>query len=167
MSEDISRRDFISAASVCAAGVCACYAGKSAVGYLSPSKDEEALSTTEVDLTHIKEGEVKVVKWRGKPVFIFHRTSADIKEVNSKEALQKIKYLEQDSKRAIDPKWLVAVAVCTHLGCVPHAVEDGFFCPCHGSHYDKSGRITKGPAPLNLEVPSYKFNENKTKIIIG
>ena len=102
--------------------------------------------------------------WRGKPIFIRHRTSEEIRTAND-ASVNELKHMASDESRVKNPKWLVVVGVCTHLGCVPlgQKVGDnkgefgGWFCPCHGSHYDTSGRIRKGPAPLNLEVPPYDF----------
>ena len=102
--------------------------------------------------------------WRGKPIFIRHRTSNEIRTANN-TSVNELKHMASDESRVKNPKWLVVVGVCTHLGCVPlgQKVGDnkgefgGWFCPCHGSHYDTSGRIRKGPAPLNLEIPPYDF----------
>jgi ubiquinol-cytochrome c reductase iron-sulfur subunit len=131
---------------------------------MNPAKDVLALSSTEVDLSPIEEGMSLTVMWRGKPVFIRHRTQDEItkaRDVDIKDLIHKT----SDDERVQDPKWLVVLGVCTHLGCVPlgQKIGDnkgdygGWFCPCHGSHYDTSGRIRKGPAPLNLDVPPYSF----------
>ncbi|KAJ3129329.1 hsp70 nucleotide exchange factor fes1 [Nowakowskiella sp. JEL0407] len=136
---------------------------------LSASKDVLAMAKVEVDLTTIPEGTNVVLKWRGKPVMIRHRTAEEIAEANSVD-LAELRHPETDVERTKDQKWLVMLGICTHLGCVPigDAGEyGGWFCPCHGSHYDISGRIRKGPAPLNLEIPEYDFNEDKTKVVIG
>jgi ubiquinol-cytochrome c reductase iron-sulfur subunit len=105
--------------------------------------------------------------WRGKPVFIRRRTQAEIDEAK-KVNLADLPHPEEDSDRAQNPEWLVMVGICTHLGCVPLGQKgdyNGWFCPCHGSHYDTSGRIRKGPAPTNLEIPDYVFlNESTIKI---
>ena len=135
---------------------------------MSASKDVLALASLEVDLGNIEPGSTVTVKWRGKPVFIRHRTEADIAKAND-VVLSELRDPQPDSVRVTDPKWLVLVGVCTHLGCVPlpNAGDyGGWFCPCHGSHYDISGRIRKGPAPTNLEVPTYKFIEDG-KVLIG
>lgn len=109
------------------------------------------------------------IKWRGKPVFIRHRSADEIAEANSCDVTE-LRDPETDDVRVLEgPEWLVVLGVCTHLGCVPipYAGEyHGYFCPCHGSHYDTSGRIRKGPAPLNLELPPYKFIE-EGKLLIG
>ena len=139
------------------------------LGTLSASADVLALAKVEIDLQHIPEGKNLVIKWRGKPVFIRHRTGHEIQEANA-TPMSELKDPQLDSDRAKNPEWLVVLGVCTHLGCVPIGDSGdygGWFCPCHGSHYDVSGRIRKGPAPLNLEVPTYEFIDNDTKIIVG
>ncbi|QXK91882.1 ubiquinol-cytochrome c reductase iron-sulfur subunit [Neoehrlichia mikurensis] len=137
---------------------------------LGPSAEVVAQSTIEVDLLEIKEGKTKVVKWQGKPVFIRKRSKEEIK----KAQLTNIKDLrdpqtDQQRTHVGKEEWLILVGICTHLGCVPVEVESeekGWFCPCHGSKYDISGRIISGPAPLNLPVPDYYFSSNNT-IVIG
>ncbi|KAI8844252.1 ubiquinol-cytochrome c reductase iron-sulfur subunit, partial [Chytridium lagenaria] len=134
---------------------------------LAPSADVLALSKVEVDTASIPEGKNLVIKWRGKPVFIRHRTAEEISEAQQVN-LSDLRHPETDADRVQDPSWLVMIGVCTHLGCVPmgEAGEyNGWFCPCHGSHYDISGRIRKGPAPLNLEIPPYQLVDDK--IVIG
>lgn len=138
------------------------------VGSMSASADVLALATAEFDLSSIDEGSTVTVKWRGKPIFIKHRTDKEIAIANDVN-LSTLRDPENDSERVKDPKWLVVLGVCTHLGCVPtsNAGEyGGWFCPCHGSHYDLSGRIRKGPAPLNLEIPPYQFVEDN-KVLLG
>ncbi|WCJ40241.1 Cytochrome b-c1 complex subunit Rieske mitochondrial [Euphorbia peplus] len=135
---------------------------------MSASKDVLALASLEVDLTSIEPGSTVTVKWRGKPVFIRRRTEDDVKLANSVE-LSSLRDPQPDADRVKDPEWLIVVGVCTHLGCIPlpNAGDfGGWFCPCHGSHYDISGRIRKGPAPYNLEVPTYSFLEDN-KLLIG
>lgn len=139
-----------------------------AVATLSASADVLALAAVEVDLASVQEGQCITVKWRGKPVFIKHRTDEQIKEVSG-TAVSDFRHPQLDSERVKDPKWLVVLGVCTHLGCVPISNAgdyNGWYCPCHGSHYDGSGRIRRGPAPLNLEVPEYRFT-GPTKLILG
>lgn len=139
------------------------------VSTMSASADVLALSTLEMDLSKVDHGTSVVVKWRGKPVFVRNRTNAEIQDANSVD-VSTLRDPQTDSERVIDPQWLVCLGVCTHLGCVPIADAGdygGWFCPCHGSHYDISGRIRKGPAPLNLEIPQYKFIEDNKKILIG
>jgi ubiquinol-cytochrome c reductase iron-sulfur subunit len=163
-SVDEEKRDFlfITTAGLAVAG--GAVTAFSLIDTMNPAKDVLALSTTEVDLSPIEEGQSLTVMWRGKPIFIRHRTSEEIRTAND-APVNELKHMASDESRVKNPKWLVVVGVCTHLGCVPlgQKVGDnkgefgGWFCPCHGSHYDTSGRIRKGPAPLNLEVPPYDF----------
>ncbi|GKU92917.1 hypothetical protein SLEP1_g6574 [Rubroshorea leprosula] len=135
---------------------------------MSASKDVLALASIEVDLSSIEPGTTVTVKWRGKPVFIRRRTEEDIKLANRVD-IASLRDPQEDSARVKNPEWLIVVGVCTHLGCIPlpNAGDfGGWFCPCHGSHYDISGRIRKGPAPFNLEVPTYNFLE-ENKLLIG
>ncbi|MBW6401796.1 ubiquinol-cytochrome c reductase iron-sulfur subunit [Roseomonas sp. HJA6] len=139
----------------------------------SPARDVLARSTTEADLAPIEVGQAVTVVWRGKPVFIRHRAAKEIEEARQ-TPLSDLKDPEADQRRVIKDPWLVMVGICTHLGCVPLGQKPtdakgeygGWFCPCHGSHYDTSGRIRKGPAPKNLVVPPYAFTSN-TRIRIG
>eukprot|EP00884_Botryococcus_braunii_P007365 jgi/Botrbrau1/1662/Bobra.116_2s0006.1 len=135
---------------------------------MTASKDVLAMASLEVDLSKVDLGSTITVKWRGKPVFVRHRTAEEIKEAEA-VSLKELRDPQTDEERVQQPEWLVVVGVCTHLGCVPlpNAGDyGGWFCPCHGSHYDTSGRIRKGPAPLNLEVPEYKFLE-EAKLLVG
>jgi len=151
-----------------AAGV---YSAKSVVTYLisslSASAEVLALAKIEVKLGDIPEGKNVTFKWRGKPLFIRHRTSDEISAEQSVD-VSSLRDPQTDSDRAKKPEWLVVLGVCTHLGCVPIANAGdygGYYCPCHGSHYDASGRIRKGPAPLNLEVPTYEFVDDETLLV--
>jgi len=138
------------------------------ISSMSASADVLALASIEVDLGGIPEGNTLIVQWRGKPLFIRHRTTADIDAV-ANVPMTDLKDPQKDSDRAKKPEWLVLLGICTHLGCVPMANSGdygGWFCPCHGSHYDLSGRIRKGPAPLNLEIPPYEFI-TEDKIVVG
>lgn len=157
---------------VATSGAVAVYCGKKfvhgAVGLLQASKDVLALAKVEIDLSAIPEGKSVVMKWTGKPLFIRHRTDAEI-EAEKAVDLSTLRDVEHDDARVQKDKWLVIVGVCTHLGCVP--ISDagdfgGYYCPCHGSHYDCSGRIRKGPAPLNLPVPPYEFTADE-EIVVG
>ena len=134
---------------------------------MSASADVLALASAEFDLGGVAEGTTLTVKWRGKPVFIRHRTAEEIAKENA-VALSSLKDPQADKDRAIDQEWLIVLGICTHLGCVPISGAGdfgGWFCPCHGSHYDTGGIIRKGPAPLNLEVPPYKLEDGK--LIVG
>ncbi|XWS63477.1 hypothetical protein CRYUN_Cryun06bG0100800 [Craigia yunnanensis] len=135
---------------------------------MSASKDVLALASLEVDLSSIEPGTTVTVKWRGKPVFIRRRSKEDIKVANSVD-IASLRDPQEDAVRVKNPEWLIVVGVCTHLGCIPlpNAGDfGGWFCPCHGSHYDVSGRIRKGPAPYNLEVPTYSFLD-ENKLLVG
>ena len=132
------------------------------IDQMNPDSSVKALATTEVDVSGVKLGKTITVLWRGKPIFIRRRTQEEIKEASAVD-LKDLKDPQKDSDRAKNPEWLVMVGVCTHLGCVPLGNKgeyNGWFCPCHGSHYDISGRIRKGPAPNNLEIPKYEFVDN-------
>ncbi|KAF7784698.1 hypothetical protein Agabi119p4_863 [Agaricus bisporus var. burnettii] len=136
---------------------------------MAASADVLALAKVEVDLTTIPEGKNVIIKWRGKPVFIRHRTAGEIEEARSAN-WKSFRDPQSDEDRVKKPEWLIMLGVCTHLGCVPIGEAGdygGWFCPCHGSHYDISGRARKGPAPLNLEVPAYEFTEADSKLVIG
>jgi len=154
-------------------GIISASAAKSSVSEflqsMAASADILALAKVEVDLSTIPEGKNVIIKWRGKPVFIRHRTPDEIAEARSSD-WKSFRDPEPDEARVKKPEWLIMLGVCTHLGCVPIGESGdfgGWFCPCHGSHYDISGRARKGPAPLNLEIPSYEFNEVDDKLVIG
>lgn len=135
---------------------------------LSASKDVLAMAKVEVKLAEIPPGKNAVIKWRGKPLFVRHRTKAEIAAVSDVK-MSDLRDPELDSDRAKNPEWLVLIGICTHLGCVPISNKgdyNGYYCPCHGSHYDASGRARKGPAPKNLEVPIYEFKDEET-IVVG
>lgn len=161
---DDSRRDFLF---MMAGSMAAIGAGSVAwpfINQMNPAADTLALSTTEVDLSPIEVGQSLTVMWRGKPVFIRRRTQKEIDEAKQVD-VSTLRDKQEDSLRVQKPEWLIVVGVCTHLGCVPLGQKqgdprgeyDGWFCPCHGSVYDTSGRIRKGPAPKNLDVPQYTF----------
>ena len=134
--------------------------GQTLVGTWSASKDALSVAKIEVNLKDIPAGKNVVLKWRGKPLFIRHRTQEEI-DRERKVDLSTLRDPQADEDRVRgDPRWLVLLGICTHLGCVPISGAGnygGYYCPCHGSHYDASGRIRKGPAPLNLEIPEYSF----------
>jgi len=178
-----SRRDFIYYATA-GAGAVAVGAGVwPLVNQMNPSADVQALASINVDISGIAEGTQLTVKWRGKPVFIRHRTQKEIDEARAVKMEELVdtnaenqnlnpQALATDENRALDKdgKWLVMLGVCTHLGCVPlgngAGDYDGWFCPCHGSQYDSAGRIRKGPAPRNLDIPLASF-KNDTTIKLG
>jgi len=138
------------------------------IAQMNPDASTLALASTELDINAIAEGQIVTIKWRGKPVFVRHRTKKEIEEAQNVD-VAKLPDPQPDSARVKKPEWLVVVGVCTHLGCIPLGHQgkfDGWFCPCHGSDYDTSGRIRQGPAPRNLEVPEYAFLSD-TKIKIG
>jgi len=138
------------------------------VSSMSASADVLALASAEFELGEVEVGNTITVKWRGKPVFIKHRTASEI-ETEAAVSLSHLRDQETDEDRCHKPQWMIVLGICTHLGCVPlgdAGKYGGWFCPCHGSHYDTSGRIREGPAPLNLEVPPYKFTGD-TQILIG
>ncbi|KAJ8936321.1 hypothetical protein NQ318_007170 [Aromia moschata] len=154
-----------------ALGVTSAYATKSVVtqfvSSMSATADVLALAKIEIKLSDIPAGKSVTFKWRGKPLFIRHRTDAEIQAEQS-VPVSSLRDPQHDNERVKDPKWLVVLGVCTHLGCVPiNNAGDfgGYYCPCHGSHYDASGRIRKGPAPLNLEVPEYSFPSDDLLIV--
>ncbi|XP_043583904.1 cytochrome b-c1 complex subunit Rieske, mitochondrial isoform X2 [Bombus pyrosoma] len=152
-------------------GVCAVYSAKTVVHNLVASMSAAgnvlALAKIEVKLDSIPEGKNAVFKWRGKPLFIRHRSQKEI-DREAQVDVASLRDPQVDTDRTRDPKWLVVLGVCTHLGCVPIANAGdfgGYYCPCHGSHYDASGRIRKGPAPLNLEIPPYEFVEGNVLVV--
>ena len=162
-----NRRDFLFTASYTIGAVGLGATIWPLIDQMNPDSSVKALSTTEVDISQIQPGKSITVLWRGKPVFIKRRTSEEISEAQS-VSLDELPHPEKDQDRAKKPEWLVMLGICTHLGCVPLSDKgeyNGWFCPCHGSHYDTSGRIRKGPAPTNMEVPKYEFvNSNIIKI---
>jgi ubiquinol-cytochrome c reductase iron-sulfur subunit len=161
-----TRRDFLYIATASVGAVGAAAVAWPIISSMNPDASVLALSSTEVDLSPIAEGQIITVKWQGKPVFISYRTKKEIKEADEVK-LSDLRDPEPDSARVKKghEQYLVVIGICTHLGCVPIGHEgeyDGWFCPCHGSQYDTSGRIRKGPAPLNLAIPPYEFTSDKT-----
>ena len=169
MEEDkkTNRRDFIFTASYALGAVGVGAAVWPLIDQMNPDASVKALASTEVDVSGVERGQSITVLWRGKPVFIRRRTEEEIAKAKNVK-LEDLPHPETDEERAKNPEWLVMLGVCTHLGCVPLGDKGeygGWFCPCHGSHYDTSGRIRKGPAPTNMEVPKYEFvNSNTIKI---
>ncbi|OJX77372.1 ubiquinol-cytochrome c reductase iron-sulfur subunit [Magnetospirillum sp. 64-120] len=164
-----TRRDFLlyATTAVGAAGTAA--ALWPFVHSMNPAADTLAMSTTDVDLAAIQPGQAITVVWQGKPVFVRRRTEEEIAAATKDDAAD-LRDKATDASRVQKPEWLILIGVCTHLGCVPLGQKaadpkgdfGGWFCPCHGSHYDTSGRIRKGPAPLNLPVPKYTFTSDTT-----
>ena len=174
-SDGVRRRDFLNVAAVSFAGVGGVAALAPLLVQMSPSADVLALATTEVDISKIQPGQGIKVSWRKQPVFIRYLTPKEIAEANA-VPLSELRDPETLAQRTKPGKenWLITLGVCTHLGCVPLGIGEGenkgkyggYFCPCHGSMYDTSARIRKGPAPKNLEVPAYLFTSN-TLVKIG
>ena len=162
--ETEKRRDFLFTSSYALGAVAVGVAVWPLIDQMNPDASIKALAITEVDISNIGLGKTITVVWRGKPVFIRRRTQEEINEAQNVK-LEELKDPQKDQDRVKKSEWLVMLGVCTHLGCVPLGNKgefNGWFCPCHGSHYDTSGRIRKGPAPTNLEIPKYEFVENNT-----
>ncbi|QKX00826.1 ubiquinol-cytochrome c reductase iron-sulfur subunit [Wolbachia endosymbiont of Dipetalonema caudispina] len=169
-TKDKSRRDFIILTTCTMASIGVVSGFWPLIKSMSPSSEALAMSTIEVDLTDIQEGQEKKVKWQGKPVFIRKRTEQEIKAARAVN-VKSLRDPESDEQRVYKGKneWLIMVGICTHLGCVPvnHATKDGngWFCPCHGSYYDTSGRVIEGPAPKNMAIPNYFFLSENVVVI--
>ncbi len=172
---DPSKRDMLELMAGAGAAIFGAGIAWSLVSSMNPAKDVLALSSVEVDLTPIQEGQGIVVSWQGKPIFVRHRTKEEITAARDVKANEMPDPVTDAARvKAGHEKWLVLVGICTHLGCIPLGNKPadlrgewgGYFCPCHGSQYDTSGRIRKGPAPTNLPVPPYAF-ESDSKIKIG
>jgi ubiquinol-cytochrome c reductase iron-sulfur subunit len=167
--ESASRRDFLQIATYTVGAVGAGMAVWPIVDSINPPADVLALASSEIDISAIEVGQSVTVIWRGRPVFVRHRTDGEIEESRAVQ-LESLPDPEKDEDRTQKPEWLIMVGVCTHLGCIPGGQREtdpkgefgGWFCPCHGSHYDSSGRIRKGPAPTNLVVPPYEFLDDTT-----
>ncbi len=175
-----TRRDFLYIATGSVAVVGAALAVWPMIDQMNPDASVQALSEIEVDISAVEVGQAITVKWRGAPIFIRHRTIKEIKQAQA-VPLSALPDPQTDADRVRkgpegkpQPQWLIMVGVCTHLGCIPKGQRTGerkgefggWFCPCHGSHYDTSGRIRKGPAPTNLVIPPYVFLTD-SKIRIG
>ena len=181
-AEEPTRRDFIVIAAQAFAGVGAALALWPFISQMNPDASTQALASIDVDLAPIKEGQAITVSWRGKPVFIRNRTAEEVKkavdvklaDLSDKSARndalpEKAPAVDTNRTKKGKENWLVLVGICTHLGCIPkgQSMSDargdygGWFCPCHGSHYDTAGRIRKGPAPMNLAVPVFSFVSDK------
>jgi ubiquinol-cytochrome c reductase iron-sulfur subunit len=163
------RRDFLYLATGTTGAIGAAAFVWPIIDSMNPADDVLALATTEVDLSPIMEGTAITVMWRGKPVFVRKRTQEEIEAARSVD-VNALRDPEPDKARVQKPEWLVVIGVCTHLGCIPQGNQPneprgnwgGWFCTCHGSHYDTAGRVRKGPAPKNLPVPTYAFVDDTT-----
>ena len=172
-SPELTRRDFLIVATGAVATVGAAASLWPLIDSMNPAADQLALSSVELDLSPIEVGQRVTVQWRGKPVFIVHRTPAEIAAATADDRADLIDP-QPDAERVQRPEWLIVVGICTHLGCVPLGQHQGdpigrwrgWFCPCHGSQYDISGRVRRSPAPRNLEVPPYAFLDDR-KVRIG
>ena len=184
--EDENRRDFLVVAGNAFAAVGAASLIWPFVQQMNPDASAKALASVEVDLSPVKEGQAITAMWRGKPLFIRNRTKAEVEQAEKVQPDElpdptarnggisgDVPALDSNRVKKGHENWLVLVGICTHLGCIPkgQSMNDargdfgGWFCPCHGSHYDTSGRVRKGPAPRNLDVPPYAFiSDNKIKI---
>jgi ubiquinol-cytochrome c reductase iron-sulfur subunit len=171
----LRRRDFINIAAVSFAGVGAAAVVLPLISQMNPSADVLAMASTEIDISKIASGQAIKTIWRKQPVFVRNLTAKEIAEANAVNAseLRDPQSLAERTKPGKE-NWLITLGVCTHLGCVPLGVGEGenrgdyggYFCPCHGSHYDTAARIRKGPAPTNLAVPEYTFTSD-TVVTIG
>jgi ubiquinol-cytochrome c reductase iron-sulfur subunit len=169
--EGIRRRDFINIAAVSFAGVGAAVVAIPLINQMNPSADVLALASTDVDITAIQPGQAVKTIWRKQPLFVRHLTPQEIAAANAVPAGE-LRDPQSLADRTADGReqWLITLGVCTHLGCVPLGAAEGenkgdyggYFCPCHGSHYDTAGRIRRGPAPTNLVVPEYEFTSDTT-----
>ena len=167
--KQVGRRDFLMLATGATAAVGAAAAAWPFIDQMNPSAAQMALASIEADLSPVEEGMAISVMWRKKPVFLRKRTQAEIEQARAVD-INTLRDPEPDEARVKRPEWLIVIGVCTHLGCIPLGNKPseprgnwgGWFCACHGSHYDTSGRARKGPAPSNLVVPPYEFVDDTT-----
>jgi ubiquinol-cytochrome c reductase iron-sulfur subunit len=167
-----TRRDFLLHTTVAVGAVGTAMMLWPLIDSMNPAADTLSLSTTEFSVAGVAEGSRIVVVWRGSPVFVSHRTAAEI-DAARKVNVSELRDPQKDETRVQKPEFLIVSGVCTHLGCIPLGSKatdprgefGGWFCPCHGSQYDTSGRIRLGPAPRNLDVPPYKFTGDT--VLIG
>lgn len=163
-----TRRDFLYLTAGAMGAVGTAVAIWPLIDSMNPAADALAVSSTELDLAPIEVGQRVTVVWRGQPVFIDHRTVEQIARAKADDDDPDLVDPAADASRVKRDEWLIVIGVCTHLGCIPLGQKPsdplgdwgGWFCPCHGSHYDTAGRIRKGPAPKNLYLPPYEFFEN-------
>lgn len=173
-NKDPTRRDFLTLTAGAMGAVGVGVVALPFINSMNPAADIMALASIDVDIKNVQPGQSITAMWRGKPVFIRHRTEQEIKSAEA-VSIKMLKDPQTDQERfQKDPKWLVVIGVCTHLGCVPNerksmmaGEQGGWLCACHGSQYDNSGRIVSGPAPKNLEIPSYQLLNNNSVIRIG
>jgi ubiquinol-cytochrome c reductase iron-sulfur subunit len=172
---DLSKRDFLSLVAIGGAAIGVAAIAWPFIDSMNPSADVLAMSAVETDLAPIAVGSGITIMWQGKPIFVRHRTPEEIKSAQDVPLSQLIEpATDQSRTKAGHDQWIVLVGICTHLGCIPLGNKPtdprgdwgGWFCPCHGSQYDTSGRVRHGPAPANLPVPPYAF-ESDTKIKVG
>jgi ubiquinol-cytochrome c reductase iron-sulfur subunit len=184
--EDQNRRDFLVVAGNAFAAVGGAALLWPFIAQMNPDAGAQAMASTEFDLSPVKEGQAVTIMWRGKPVFVRHRTKEEIDRAKADDTAafrdpfarnlalpDNTPAKDEDRVKAGHEQWLILVGICTHLGCIPKGQQmgdargdfGGWFCPCHGSHYDTAGRVRKGPAPRNLDVPPYAFmSDSKIKI---
>ena len=170
----VRRRDFLNIGAVAAAGVGAAALGFPLVNQMNPSADVLALASIEVDVSQIQPGQAIKTIWRKQPLFVRHLTPQEVRQASVTPPDLRDPQSLADRTAEGKPQWLITLGVCTHLGCVPLGTAEGeakgeyggYFCPCHGSHYDAAGRIRRGPAPKNLEVPAYVFTSD-TVVTVG
>ncbi len=161
---DPERRHFLEKTTGVVAGAGVAAAAWPFISSMNPSTDILSKATVEIDISKIEVGELKTVEWQGKPIFILSRTD---EQISSSQASMGSKIDPQaDEERVLRPEWLVVIGLCTHLGCVPTRKPEGWFCPCHGSRYDNSGRVLRGPAPHNLHLLPYYFISDEI-ILLG
>lgn len=173
--KDPNRRDFLFVTTGAVAAVGGAAAVWPLIDQMNPDASVMALASIEIDISSIEVGQSVTFKWRGQPIFVRHRTAEEIEEAKA-VPLEELIDPETDAERVAEghEEWLVTIGICTHLGCVPLGQKpgeergdyNGWFCPCHGSHYDTAGRIRKGPAPKNLVLPPFEFLSD-TLIKIG
>jgi ubiquinol-cytochrome c reductase iron-sulfur subunit len=187
MDDPVTRRDFIHIAATAFAGVGAAAALWPLIDQMNPDATTLSLASIEIDLSPIEAGQAITAMWRGKPIFVRNRTAEEVAAAKAvvvaelKDPVARVMGAKEQQPATDEAltkdgheQWLVAIGICTHLGCIPKGQKvgdergeyGGWFCPCHGSAYDTAGRIRKGPAPRNLEIPPYEFVSD-TRIKIG